>query len=189
MQISGGYLQSPVQKLVTTTVLSNPVTFTIWERTSVGRVPALNRCHAGSNPAAPTKLLLNFTKGDDSMQRRCTQSSCRRVFPIGRTAPVRCPYCGTAYPRIQPDPRSAREAFGYSILADFADHPHVPVRRFFPQYQGWARFFWSQPLAVGRHLSLREAQQICQQFRREGIPADVISTRYAQRQYPSFFRI
>ena len=123
------------------------------------------------------------------MQRRCTQSSCRRVFPIGRTVPVRCPYCGTAYPRVQPDPRSGQESFGYTILADFTAHPRVQVRRFFPQYQGWARFFWSQPLAVGRYLSLREAQQICQQFRREGIPSDVVSTRYAQRQLWAFFRV
>ncbi|MBQ6719460.1 MAG: hypothetical protein IJN20_03805 [Oscillospiraceae bacterium] len=123
------------------------------------------------------------------MQRRCTQSSCRRVFPIGRTAPVRCPYCGTTYPRVLPDPCSAQEAFGYSILADLTNHPHVPVSRFFPQYQRWPRFFWTQPLAVGRYLSLWQAQQICQQFRREGITADVVSTRCAQRQLRPFFRI
>lgn len=63
MQISGGYLQAPVQKLVPSTVSSNPVTFTIWECNSVGRVPALNRRHAGSIPAIPTKH--KITKGDD----------------------------------------------------------------------------------------------------------------------------
>lgn len=122
------------------------------------------------------------------MQRRCTQSVCRRVFSIGHNAPVRCPYCGAAYPRVQPDPRAARENFGYSVRVDFTDFPNVEIQQFFPMYRAWPRSFRRQPLAIGNGISQREAWQLCQRFQMAGIPADVITTWDAQRQHLAFFR-
>lgn len=110
------------------------------------------------------------------MQRRCTQSTCRRVFPIGHNAPVHCPYCGTTYPRVQPDPRSPRDTFGYSVRADFTGMPNIEIRQFFPQYRRRSFRFRAQPLAVCYGVSQREAWELCQRFRISGIPADVITT-------------
>lgn len=122
------------------------------------------------------------------MQRRCTEHTCRRVFPIGHTAPVHCPYCGTAYPRIQPDPRSPRDTFGYSVRADFTGMPAVKIQPFFPECRAWPRRFPPQPLAVCYGISRREAQELCRRFRAADIPAHVITTWDARRQHLEFFR-
>ena len=142
-------------------------------------------------------LLLKITgadrnrKGGQFMQRRCTQSTCRRVFRIGASAPVRCPYCGTSYPRLQPDIRASMIPFGYSVRADLTD-----VSR--PQFLAFKRllsenfvmycFFGDEPAAFGVELSLREARALCRDFRQQGIRADVITTRDGQRQNLQFFR-
>jgi len=123
------------------------------------------------------------------MQRRCTQSACRRVFPIGHNAPVQCPYCGTVYPRIQPDSRSPRDTFGYSVRVDFTGMPNVEVRSVFPDFRGWPCYFRRQPLAVGYGLSLRDAREYCRRFHSRGISADIITSWDAQRQHLVFFRI
>ncbi len=125
------------------------------------------------------------------MQRRCTQSTCRRVFRIGTSAPVRCPYCGASYPRVQPDPRAPDIPFGYSVRADFTgiSRPEfLEFRRFLSQkfYVHW--YFGEEPAAFGEGLSLREAQEICQCFQRQGIRAEVITTWDGQRQHLRFFR-
>jgi len=125
------------------------------------------------------------------MQRRCTQSACRRVFRIGASAPVRCPYCGTSYPRVQPDPRAPAIPFGYSVRADFTGmrRSEFPdIRRFFPRHSGWPWYLAGEPAAIGEGLSLREAREICQRFQRQGIRADVITTWDGQRQHLRFFR-
>ena len=122
------------------------------------------------------------------MQRRCTQSACRRVFPVGHNAPVRCPYCGTAYPRVQPDSRSPRDTFGYSVRADFTGMPNVEIRQFFSQYQRRTFRFRAQPMAVCYGVSRQEAWELCQRFRMAGISATVITTWDAQRQHLVFFR-
>ena len=123
------------------------------------------------------------------MQRRCTQSACRRVFPIGHKAPVHCPYCGTAYPRIQPDPRSPRDTFGYSVRVDLTGMPNVEVRSVFPDFRGWPRCFRGQPLAVGCGLSLVDARDYCRRFHSRGISAAIITSWDAQRQHLVFFRV
>lgn len=122
------------------------------------------------------------------MQRRCTQSACRRMFPIGHDAPVRCPYCGAAYPRVQPDPRALRDTFGYSVRVDFTGTPGVEVWRFFPQYRTQYARFRPRQMAIYYGASCREARELCRQFRLAGIPADVITTWDAQRQHLSIFR-
>ena len=124
------------------------------------------------------------------MQRRCTESTCRRVFPIGHAAPVRCPYCGTSYPRVRPDPRALRETYGYSVRTDFTEMSAREIQQLVSRCR-WPRYicYQSRAVAVGHGLSQREAQALCRRFRLQGIPADMITTWDAQRQHLVFFRI
>ena len=125
------------------------------------------------------------------MQRRCTESTCRRVFRIGSAAPVRCPYCGTIYPRVQPDSHALQMHFGYSVRADLTGilRAELPdIRQIFPLYSCWPWYIIGEPAAIGEDLSLREARDICRCFQQHGIPADVITTWDGQRQHLRTFR-
>ena len=116
------------------------------------------------------------------MQRRCTESACRRTFPIGPTAPVRCPHCGKAYPRIVPDFQASRQPDGYTVRLDFTHMTEAEMRQIFIQ-NGW-RFRWLRPqlMIFGYNLSALDAYGHYRRFRRQGIPAEVIPYREAQRQ-------
>jgi len=130
-------------------------------------------------------------KGGQLMQRRCTQSDCRRVFRIGVSAPVRCPYCGTSYPRVQPDIRGSMIPFGYSVRADFTgiSRPEfLEIRRTLLQQFYFPWYSVEEPVAIGEGFSQREAKILCQRFRQQGIRADVITTWDGQRQHLLFFR-
>ena len=49
------------------------------------------------------------------MKKRCTNSACRRVFPLRRDVEVTCPYCGKKYPRMM---SCSRFQLVYTGLAD-----------------------------------------------------------------------
>lgn len=116
------------------------------------------------------------------MQRRCTQSACRRTFTVGATAPVRCPHCGKAYPRIEPDFRASRQADGYAVRLDFSHMTDAEMRQIFIQ-NGW-RLRWLRPrmVAFGCKLSARDAYGHYRRFLRQGISAEVLPYREVQRQ-------
>lgn len=115
------------------------------------------------------------------MQRQCTESTCRRDFSIGRTAPVRCPYCGTGYPRVQPDPRASRDTFGYSVRADFTAMSFVEIQQIISEFRWRGHYFQPQPVALGYGMSQRDAHTLCQALRLRGVPADVLPTWNARQ--------
>ena len=50
------------------------------------------------------------------MRKKCTNSSCRRSFPVIPGNRVKCPHCGKTYPRITvPN----EEQYRWSVILDF----------------------------------------------------------------------
>lgn len=124
------------------------------------------------------------------MQRRCTEHSCRRVFLIGPTAPVTCPYCGRVYPRVQPDPQAPRISFGYTVRADFTQVRDQAVSIFYRVLSQRISFRHTldQPVAVGNQMTYRDARDLCIRLQRQGVRADVITVRQGQQEHLFFFR-
>ena len=123
------------------------------------------------------------------MHRRCTESTCRRFFPIGRSAPVRCPYCGTGYPRVQPDPRAGQDTFGYSVRADFTAMTFVEIQQIISEFRWQGHYFRPQTVALGYGMSQRDANALCRALRLRGIPADILPTWNARQARMTLIRI
>ena len=50
------------------------------------------------------------------MRKKCTNSSCRRMFTVEPVNKVSCPYCGRVYPRIPPAPAESSVQTNWSVV-------------------------------------------------------------------------
>ena len=50
------------------------------------------------------------------MRKKCTNSSCRRIFTAEAVNKVSCPYCGRVYPRITPAPDASDVQTNWSVV-------------------------------------------------------------------------
>jgi len=50
------------------------------------------------------------------MRKKCTNSSCRRMFTVEPVNKVSCPYCGRVYPRIPPAPATDSVQTNWSVV-------------------------------------------------------------------------
>lgn len=53
------------------------------------------------------------------MRKKCTNSSCRRMFAVEAVNKVSCPFCGKMYPRITPAPAADSASTDWSVVLFF----------------------------------------------------------------------
>jgi len=117
------------------------------------------------------------------MMRRCTQSRCRRQFRITGDGPVRCPYCGHTYPRLQPDSRTRGEAWGFCLRVDPGElSPGGQRRALIRSVPGTTprQLLCVMPRTVfylDGDFSLMEAEAVAGRLRRRGMTAQPVSAR------------
>lgn len=121
------------------------------------------------------------------MTMRCTQSTCRREFTPGPTAPVRCPYCGHHYPRAAAGTGVGSVPFGYGLRIEARGHTAAQIRQLIlrevPVTRAaslWAIDF-GQPFLIDLEASLGEAQTLCRRLCALGIGAQVTAGRHMTR--------
>lgn len=129
------------------------------------------------------------------MTRRCTQRSCRREFVIGRTTPVRCPYCGHAYPRVPADSTARPIPFGYAVEVDPQGRTGMQMRSLLLRElpEGQQRSLWpsllEQTFRIDGELSLLQARDLYRRLCRAGVSARVIPGRELTRSREPVIRI
>ena len=104
------------------------------------------------------------------MRKKCTNSSCRRMFSAKAENKVSCPYCGREYPRLLPgsDRTVVLWNSGYSKLG---------VIKVVRKYTGLGlrdakKLVDSAPSIVKTGLTSLQAQQICKELREAGATAE-----------------
>ena len=61
------------------------------------------------------------------MRKKCTNSSCRRMFTVEPVNKVSCPYCGRVYPRILPVPAGSSVQTNWSVVLYSTSERKLPT--------------------------------------------------------------
>ena len=112
------------------------------------------------------------------MKKKCTFSSCRRVFSVADEEPIpHCPHCGKAYPRLSRMELvqvRLRSAAGASRLLRGAAHyrrtvARIPVREVLELLENLEQ----RPLPLGI-FPQKEAQQVAAWWMMEGYTVETV---------------
>ena len=61
------------------------------------------------------------------MRKKCTNSSCRRMFTVEPVNKASCPYCGRVYPRIPPAPATGSVQTNWSVVLYSTSQRKLPT--------------------------------------------------------------
>ncbi len=143
--------------------------------------PASETGFAGSIPVIRT--IGNLTKERQrNMRKKCTNSSCRRVFSVNAESAASCPFCGREYPRLTSDADTVvlqePGASKLSVIKVVRKHTGLGLK-------DSKKLVDFAPSIVKTGLTVLQAREICRELREAGATAE--AKKLANRETRSYY--